>query len=52
MDNLFLVILPVLNGLTALDDPTNSLQLHLQLQLQLKLQLLTGICAFVAHIIC
>ena len=41
MDKLFLVILPVLNGLAALDDFTSSLQS--QLKLQLQLQLLTGI---------
>jgi hypothetical protein len=40
-----LMILPVLNGLSSLDDSTSSLQL------QLQLQLLTDICAFVAHII-
>jgi hypothetical protein len=45
MDKPFLVILPVLYRLTALDDFTSSLQL------QLQLQLLTDICAFVAYLL-
>jgi hypothetical protein len=52
MDELFLVILPVVKGFTALDDFTSSLQFQLQLKLKLQLQFLTDMCEFVAHTIC